>query len=229
MWWHDLSSFRGGRRSAAKADEPGIQTPAKFAASGFRLSQLPRPTGMTKENMRRGIRLLAVMAVASLTAGCFEPLYGTRSSVGGEGVGPKLAGVQVAPINTPNGTRLARVGVDVRNDLIFGLTGGSGGGAPTHRLDIRLAATQLQVIVDINTARPEVQNYGIDASYTLTDLATGKKVIQGKTFSRVSYDIPGQQQRFAGARGLRDAEDRAAQVIADNIRSRLASYFVAGT
>ena len=51
----------------------------------------------------------------------------------------------------------------------------------------------------------------------------------GQTFARVSYDIPGQQQRFARARGLRDAENRAAKVIADNIRSRLASYFVAGT
>jgi len=28
---------------------------------------------------------------------------------------------------------------------------------------------------------------------------------------------------------LRDAENRAAKVIADSIRSRLASYFVAGT
>ena len=37
----------------------------------------------------------------------------------------------------------------------------------------------------------------------------------GRTFSRVSYNIPGQQQRFAGARGLRDAEDRAAKVIAE--------------
>ena len=50
----------------------------------------------------------------------------------------------------------------------------------------------------------------------------------GQTFSRVSYDIPGQQQRFAAARGLRDAENRAAKVIADSIKSRLASYFVAG-
>jgi len=45
----------------------------------------------------------------------------------------------------------------------------------------------------------------------------------------VSYDIPGQQQRFARSRGLRDAEDRAAKVIADNISQRLASFFVAGT
>jgi LPS-assembly lipoprotein len=45
----------------------------------------------------------------------------------------------------------------------------------------------------------------------------------------VSYDVPGQEQRFARLRGLRDAESRAGQVIADNIRSRLASYFAAGT
>ena len=51
----------------------------------------------------------------------------------------------------------------------------------------------------------------------------------GQTFARVSYDIPGQQQRFARSRGQRDAENRAAKVIADSIQSRLASYFSAGT
>jgi LPS-assembly lipoprotein len=85
------------------------------------------------------------------------------------------------------------------------------------------------VIVDIATARPDINNYGIDATYTLTEIASGKAVVTGRTFSRVSYNIPGQEQRFAGDRGLRDAENRAAKVIADNIRSRLASYFVAGS
>ena len=51
----------------------------------------------------------------------------------------------------------------------------------------------------------------------------------GQTFARVSSDTPGQQQRFARVRGLRDAETCAGKVIAENIRSRLASYFVAGT
>jgi LPS-assembly lipoprotein len=37
------------------------------------------------------------------------------------------------------------------------------------------------------------------------------------------------KQRFARLRGLRDAEDRAAKVVADSITSRLASYFTAGT
>jgi LPS-assembly lipoprotein len=83
--------------------------------------------------------------------------------------------------------------------------------------------------VDVNTARSDIQDYGIDATYTLTNIATGKTVVTGQTFARVTFNIPGQEQRFAGQRGLRDAENRAAKVIADNIRSRLASYFVAGT
>ena len=175
-------------------------------------------------------RICAALALAGLTAGCFQPLYGTQSPLGGKtGVGDKMSGVDVAPIASPNGTRLARVGVDVRNELIYQLTGGGAAMSPSYRLDIALSSTNLQVIVDINTARPDIQNYGIDATYTLTDITNGKLVVTSTTFSRVSYNIPGQQQRFAGERGMRDAEDRAAKVIAEQIRSRLASYFAAGT
>ena len=95
-----------------------------------------------------------------------------------------------------------------------GATGGSGGIAPTHTLTINMTGLTQQVIVDITTARPNVEQYGINATYTLTEIATSKVVVTGQTFSRVSYDTPGQQQRFARARGLRDAENRAAQVIA---------------
>jgi LPS-assembly lipoprotein len=172
-------------------------------------------------------RLCAALALAGLTAGCFQPLYGTQN--GGPGVVDKMSSVEVAPVNAPNGTRLSRVGHEVRENMIFGLTGGAGSPATNYKLVIRLSSQQTSVIVDIATARPDIQNYGIDASYTLTDLTTKKTVVSGQTFSRVSYDIPGQQQRFAGDRGLRDAENRAAKVIADNIKSRLASYFVAGT
>jgi len=178
---------------------------------------------------QRWTHFLAVLALAGLTAGCFQPLYGDRAIVGGAGLNDKLASVEVAPVDAPNGSRLARVGVTVRDQLMYELTGGGAAAAPTHKLVVKLSSKQLQVIVDINTARPDIQNYGIDASYTLTDLRTGKPVISGQTFSRVSFNIPGQQQRFAGVRGLRDAEDRAAKLIAENIHARLASFFVAGT
>jgi LPS-assembly lipoprotein len=174
-------------------------------------------------------RWLAVVALAGLTAGCFQPLYGDKTVGGGPALESKLASVDVPPINAPNGTPLARISVSLRNDLISDLTGGSGTPSPTHRLTIHLTTSQQQVIVDVNTARPDIQIFGINATYSLINLASGKPVMSGQTFSRVSYNIPGQEQRFAGARGLRDAENRAAKVIADNIRARLASYFVAGT
>jgi LPS-assembly lipoprotein len=54
-------------------------------------------------------------------------------------------------------------------------------------------------------------------------------LINDMAVAHVDYDIPGSQQRFAGQRARRDAEDRAIQVVAEAIRNRLASYFVAGT
>ncbi|HMF22232.1 MAG TPA: LPS assembly lipoprotein LptE [Pseudolabrys sp.] len=185
---------------------------------------------MSWSDIWRISRVFAALTLAGFTAGCFEPLYADRPTPAGTASLPsQLRAVDVSQIDAPSGSRLARVSVGLRNELIYDLTGGSGGISPTHRLEIKLTATQLQVIVDIATARPDINNYGIDASYVLTDLATGKPVVRGQTFSRVSYNIPGQEQRFAGDRGLRDAENRAAKVIADNIRSRLASYFVAGS
>ncbi len=177
---------------------------------------------------RRFGRLAAVFAVAALAAGCFQPMYGQRSPTGGPGVADVLSGVEVAQIDAPKGTSEERLAVELRNSLLFGFTGGSGSSSPTHRLVIRLASQRASVIVDLTSARPDLENYGLDASYTLTEIATGKSVVTGTTFARVSYDIPGQVQRFARIRGLRDAESRAAQVIADHIKARLASYFVAG-
>jgi LPS-assembly lipoprotein len=177
----------------------------------------------------RFLRLAAAMALAGLTAGCFQPLYGQRSVTSTGSVGDALRHVQIDPINAPNGSPEARLAVEVRNNLIFDTTGGSGQPSPTHRLTVQLVSLRQQVIVDIATARPDVENYGINATYTLTEIASGKSVVTGQTFARVSFDIPGQEQRFARIRGLRDAENRTAKMIADNIRSRLASYFVAGS
>jgi LPS-assembly lipoprotein len=92
-----------------------------------------------------------------------------------------------------------------------------------------MTSTVADIIVDTTTTRPAIEDYGINATYDLTEIASGKRVVNGQTFARVSYDIPGQEQRFARIRGLRDAETRAAKVVADNIQARLVSYFAAGT
>ncbi|MBN8964121.1 MAG: hypothetical protein J0H89_01815 [Rhizobiales bacterium] len=169
------------------------------------------------------------LALAASLGGCFEPLYGQRTLNGGPGLRDRLNAVSIDQIPAPNGTPQARIASELRNDLIFDLTGGSGGAAPTHKLRVNLTTENQQMIVDVISARSEMQQYGINATYTLIEAATGKPVMTGRTFARVSYDNPGQAQRFANARGQRDAENRAAKVISDSIRSRLASYFSTGT
>jgi LPS-assembly lipoprotein len=183
---------------------------------------------MLSARIRIAARLLAVAALAALTAGCFQPMYAERTD-GTPGLREKLMGVDLPPINKANASREARVGVEVRNALAFKLYGSATGMPPTHRLEIRFASSKTSLIVDPNTGLPNSENYGIDAQYNLIEVVSGKSVMTGTTFSRVSYDMPGSYQRFSRNRAVRDAEDRAANEIAENINTRLAAFFTAGT
>jgi LPS-assembly lipoprotein len=158
---------------------------------------------------RRGlaIRLLIVCALGALLGGCFQPMYAENSIPGSPALHDKLAAIELPTVKTGKPSDI-RLGVALKNALAFNFYGAATGDSPTHRLEVSLSTTALSIIGEI---------------------ATGKAVVSGQTFSRVSFDIPGQEQRFARARALRDAEDRATQQIADNIGRRLASYFVAGS
>ncbi len=183
---------------------------------------------MSLARIRIAARLLAVAALAGLTAGCFQPMYAEHTD-GTPGLREKLLGVELPPVDKPNASREARIGVEIRNALAFKLYGNATGMAPTHRLVLRFTTNRSSLMLDPATALPSSENYGIDAQYNLIEIASNKSVMTGSTFSRVTYDIPGQLQRFARVRAFRDAEDRAAREIAEKIQTRLASYFVAGT
>jgi LPS-assembly lipoprotein len=183
---------------------------------------------MSLASTRIAARLLAVAALAALTAGCFQPMYAEHAD-GTPGLRDKLLAVDVPPLNYNNGSREARLGVEIRNALAFKMYGTAAGMAPLYKLVIRLSTSRTSLMVDLGTGLPSTENYGIDSQYNLIEIATGKSVMTGSTFSRVSYDIPGSYQRFARARAFRDAEDRACQEIADNIQTRLAAFFSAGT
>jgi LPS-assembly lipoprotein len=85
----------------------------------------------------------------------------------------------------------ARIAVEIRNALLYDFTGGGYGAPPTHRLKIAIASTRASIIVDVHTSRPDVENCGINATYSLTEIGTGKD----RADLRVSYDIPGQDWR----------------------------------
>lgn len=183
---------------------------------------------MSLARTRFAARLVVVAALAALTAGCFQPMYAEHTD-GTPALREKLMGVELPPVDKPNGSREARLGVEIRNALAFKLYGNATGMPPTHRLVIRFTTSRSSLIINPNTALPTSENYGIDAQFNLVDIATDKSVMTGSTFSRVTYDMPGSYQRFARSRAFRDAEDRAAQEIAENIGTRVASYFSAGT
>jgi LPS-assembly lipoprotein len=178
--------------------------------------------------LRIAARLGVIAVLAALTTGCFHPMYAEHAD-GSPALRDKLMGVELLPIKKPNASPDARIGVEIRNALAFKLYGGATGAPPTHQLKIRFSTTRSSLMLGANTALPSNESYGIDASYQLIEVATGKTVLDANTFARTSYDIPGQLQRFARARAYRDAEDRAAQQIADNINTRLAAYFYSGT
>jgi LPS-assembly lipoprotein len=183
--------------------------------------------------VRRLTRFLAAATLAAATAACFQPLYGERNAIGGSSLSDALAAVEVVKIDAPQGTAMSRIAIETRNELVFELTGGSGQAPPTHRLIVKLSSTRNALIRDVRTGREEFENFGLDANYSLTRPGVPGSpevvVATGTATTRVTYNIPGAQQRFARTRALRDAETQAAKQIAEQIRSRLASYFVAGT
>src|ERR1700739_1134507 len=98
-------------------------------------------------------RLLAVGALAALRAGCFPPMYAEHTD-GTPGLREKLMGVEIPPLNYPNGSREARLGVEIRNALAFKMYGTATGMPPTHKLVIRLTTNRSSLIVDPTTALP---------------------------------------------------------------------------
>jgi LPS-assembly lipoprotein len=183
---------------------------------------------MSSAKLRIGVRLLAVVGLAALTAGCFQPMYAEHAD-GSPALRDKLLTVDLPPVDKPNASREARIGVEIRNALAFKLYGNATGVAPLYKLVLRFSTGRSSLIVNPNTGLPSSENFGIDAQFNLVELATNKSVMTGSTFSRVTYDMPGSYQRFSRSRAFRDAEDRAAQEIAENIQTRIASYFAAGS
>src|SRR5438552_3902425 len=95
------------------------------------------------EDRRRSMaRFAAVVAVAALTGGCFQPLYGERSLTGAPALRDALSGVDVMQISAPDGSYEARLAVQIRNELLFSFTGGGPPLPQTHRLKIQMAGSR---------------------------------------------------------------------------------------
>lgn len=168
-------------------------------------------------------RVAAAALIATALGGCmFQPMYAQTPLYGsGPSLNEALREVDVAHIQ-------GRIGNELRNDLIYELTGGQGNrkDAP-YRLTLVANIGTFNPVLDTASGRPVAQMVSFDVTYKLQDVVQDRIVLSEQAMARVSLDAS--QQRFANLRALRDAENRAAKVVADQIRARLASYFLTRT
>lgn len=158
--------------------------------------------------------VLAALGLLVLIAGCsVQPLYSSSSAPVAGGVSSDVR------------TRLASIAIDevdtiyaqaVRNRLIFGLYGGAAEPVkPAYHLALGLQMTKLAAVeVDVgdkNSGRASAGTIRIRSNYVLRDDA-GKVVAKGTRTVSSSYDRP--RQEYANLRAERDAQQRAAEELA---------------
>ena len=154
-----------------------------------------------------------------LATGCgdtgFRPLYATSPIAGGPNVSEKLARMEVAPVP-------GRVGQRLRNELIYQATGtGNAAIEPIYRLEIVVRESISAVLVQID-GNSSGSVYNLNASFRLVRLDDKSIALQGESYGRGAF------QRFdsvfSNVRARKEAEDRAAETVAEDLKSRLAAF-----
>ncbi|HTV33806.1 MAG TPA: LPS assembly lipoprotein LptE [Methylocella sp.] len=163
---------------------------------------------------RKRVRLAGGLLMLGLVlSGCVRPLYGQFSEYGD--VADELRTIAVDPI--PN-----RIGHYLGNDLIFALNGTGSQVTPKYHLSVVLNEGVQVPLIDTVTGYPTAANVVTTADYKLVPVGASEPITKGKVTTADSYDRT--SQRFTNLRAARDAEIRAAETLADQIRTQLAAY-----
>lgn len=181
---------------------------------------LPEPGNFHAGVVTRAIALSGLIAAAAVLSACTaRPLYSNAPLSAGSQVGAatELASIDVKPVST-------RYAQQVRNNLIFALSGGAGQPAtPAYSLTLDVTERLSSAALVQTTRNEDVPTAGtvtLSAGYTLVDTATGNTVAVGKRSIASSFDRP--LQEFAAYRAQRDAENRAARELAELLRLAIA-------
>jgi LPS-assembly lipoprotein len=166
---------------------------------------------------RRRIATAAFLAAAALVSACtVQPVYGPTA--GGGTVEATLARIDIDPVNT-------RIAQQVRNKLIFGLTGGGGVTNPVYRMKLVVTSQEIALGITREESAP-VYSVIVSSTYEISRIDTGEIVLRATSRGTASYDRV--NQIFANVRARVNAEDEAAGVVADDIRLRIAAATARG-
>ena len=114
-----------------------------------------------------------------------------------------------------------RIGQRIRNELVFERSTGAQAATPERRLDVIITETVLTTLVN-STGASSSQVYQLEARYQLIDLQSKKKIFEGRSLGRGSFDRF--DSIYSNIRARQDAENRVAKTVADEIRTRLLTF-----
>jgi len=160
-------------------------------------------------------RRLALLASLLLLAGCgFRPLYGTTGP--GTAPGQSLATIYVEPIPE-------RVGYELRNSLLDLLNASGQSEETSYRLKLVLTEDRTEGVALQRDATITRYNYHLTARYDLFARGGTAPITSGEVSALTAFNVA--SSPFATVIAERDASDRAANDIAERIRTELAVYF----
>lgn len=157
---------------------------------------------------RRRVLAFSALAAIGVLSGCqVQPLYGNRS------VTESLASVGISQANS-------RVEQQVRNQLIFLLSGGAGEPAnPEYELQLSVSSSSGSYLSLGSSNLPQPGRVTLVANYTL--LKNGQVIKRGQQKMDKQLDYP--SQSFAQIRAVRDAENQAARELAEVLKLDIAA------
>lgn len=166
------------------------------------------------------LRLCMVGGVSALLAACtVEPLATSSSDstlsngLAGQTTSQILSGVSVAPVKT-------RVAQQVRNRLLFAMNGGKLKPGGQYEVVLSVSERSQTLAVEGDSLTATAARVIVLVSYDLVDVNTKKVVAAGRRQSVASFDRT--PQSFANQRAEREAQDRAAREVAQQLRLAVA-------
>lgn len=177
------------------------------------MSSSDRRSGTTGRPTRRGA--LAALGGAALLAGCtVHPVYMPVETVGKDG---QKSNVDLSSITV--GPATSRVGQEVRNNLLFAFNGGKAAPPPKYVLgiEVRNSEARLGFVKDETAVSYQVS---VEVKYELKAISDDRVLGRSVSTGLATYDRS--NQNFANERARIDAENRAAESVAEEIRLRIA-------
>jgi LPS-assembly lipoprotein len=161
--------------------------------------------------LARAAGVASLLMVAAMLSSCqVRPLYAENG-----GVTQKLAAVEFSP-------QPSRVGLQVRNQLIFMAGRGAGETAKAdYTVDLSVSSSTAGVIYLPSSDTSAAARTVVTVSYVLKRVSDGKVLKAGSRAATSLLDL--HTQEFSKIRAIRDSEDRAAREAAEMVGADIAA------